>query len=526
MTAMNGRTRDDAPALTVMTSLAVPLVRPASGWPVRECAGCGRSFRMNNLRCESCRAVDRECVTCGKSFRGVRVECPQCRIPTRTCPGCGRTFRSNATRCASCRAVNRECVTCGKQITSTNRECQSCRVARHARDDWSAMVRQYNNTRRARKLAAEVSGPLPFTAYLDVIKSGPCVYCGAIAATVDHILPLSRGGHEILENLAPACQSCNSSKNDRLLTEWRPDRVDHAVAASLLVRAEYERQLSNHVEGNTMTSVINGNAREAAPPASLPPLAMPPVRQVEPALNWPPPGPDESITGIAKNAVDGDKVIRLLTAGVVLTVAAIAAVVSYSHIFALGRAHGQDGVAARLLPLSVDGLIAAASLVMLHAARNRITTRRLSLARIMLGLGVGATVAANVFYGLPFGWLGAVVSAWPAVAFVGSVEMAVKFVRDARAVAAGESPDIDSDGADEDDTEDDSNDDKKDDSDPPLPPPPDPPKPRQAKPSGRAKALAILKRSPALSDDVVAKRAGVSERTVQRARSELAKAEC
>ena len=58
-----------------------------------------------------------------------------------------------------------------------------------------------------------------------------------------------------------------------------------------------------------------------------------------------------------------------------------------------------------------------------------------------LALGVAATVAANVFYGLPFGWLAAVVSAWPATAFIGSVEMAVRFVSDARSVATGEAED-------------------------------------------------------------------------------------
>ena len=49
----------------------------------------------------------------------------------------------------------------------------------------------------------------------------------------------------------------------------------------------------------------------------------------------------------------GDRVIRFATAAVVCAVAAFAAVVSYSHIYGLGRAHGQDGTAARLLPLSV-----------------------------------------------------------------------------------------------------------------------------------------------------------------------------
>jgi hypothetical protein len=41
-------------------------------------------------------------------------------------------------------------------------------------------------------------------------------------------------------------------------------------------------------------------------------------------------------------------VIRFATAAVICAVAAFAAVVSYSHIYGLGRAHGQDGTAARI----------------------------------------------------------------------------------------------------------------------------------------------------------------------------------
>lgn len=135
-----------------------------------------------------------------------------------------------------------------------------------------------------------------------------------------------------------------------------------------------------------------------------------------------------------KRRIDGDMVILVLTAGAVLAVAAIAAVNSYSHIYELGRHHHQDGTAARLLPLSVDGLIAAASLVMLHAARNgRAVPFR---ARLMLGLGVAATIAANVLYGLPYGWLSAVISAWSAVAFIGCVELLVKFIDEARQAAS------------------------------------------------------------------------------------------
>jgi hypothetical protein len=125
--------------------------------------------------------------------------------------------------------------------------------------------------------------------------------------------------------------------------------------------------------------------------------------------------------------VNGDKLIRAGMTAVVVAVAGFAAVVSYSHIYGLGRAHGQDGAAARLLPLSVDGLIVAASLVLLHEARNGRGAP--GLARVMLWLGIAATVGANVASGARFGVLGAVISAWPAVSFIGAVEMAMTLVR-------------------------------------------------------------------------------------------------
>jgi len=50
--------------------------------------------------------------------------------------------------------------------------------------------------------------------------------------------------------------------------------------------------------------------------------------------------------------VSGDRAIRVVTAAVVLAVAAFAAIVSYSHIYDLTHAHGQSGTADRLLPLS------------------------------------------------------------------------------------------------------------------------------------------------------------------------------
>ena len=75
----------------------------------------------------------------------------------------------------------------------------------------------------------------------------------------------------------------------------------------------------------------------------------------------------------------------------------------------------------------MDGLILAASLVLLHEARNGRDAPR--LARLMLWLGIAATIGANIAYGAGYGLLGALISAWPAVAFIGTVEIAMQQVR-------------------------------------------------------------------------------------------------
>src|SRR5215831_11235774 len=122
----------------------------------------------------------------------------------------------------------------------------------------------------------------------------------------------------------------------------------------------------------------------------------------------------------------GDRLARW-TAAAVLLVAAIAAVVSFVHIEHLAVTHGQTPLAAYLLPVSIDGTVVAASLVMLQSARAGIRTPW--LARLMLGLAVTATLAANVAYGWPAGPAWSLLSGWPALAFIGCAEMALGMVR-------------------------------------------------------------------------------------------------
>ena len=63
-----------------------------------------------------------------------------------------------------------------------------------------------------------------------------CVYCGTTAGrlTLDHVIPRSRGGESVWENVVTACAPCNLRKGDRLLEEThmhlaRPPRAPSPV---------------------------------------------------------------------------------------------------------------------------------------------------------------------------------------------------------------------------------------------------------------------------------------------------------
>lgn len=48
-----------------------------------------------------------------------------------------------------------------------------------------------------------------------------CVYCGAEEGlTIDHFLPIGKGGVDSRENMVAACKRCNISKGDYTIHEW------------------------------------------------------------------------------------------------------------------------------------------------------------------------------------------------------------------------------------------------------------------------------------------------------------------
>lgn len=47
-----------------------------------------------------------------------------------------------------------------------------------------------------------------------------CLYCRAEARTLDHVVPVTRGGTNHHTNCVPACKRCNSSKGNKHLGHW------------------------------------------------------------------------------------------------------------------------------------------------------------------------------------------------------------------------------------------------------------------------------------------------------------------
>lgn len=78
---------------------------------------------------------------------------------------------------------------------------------------------------------------------------GGCAYCGAIGVAMqrDCVLAISRGGRYTLDNIAPACGSCNASKCNSEVTGWlRRKRLDER--AFLVRHYEIQRALAARFE--------------------------------------------------------------------------------------------------------------------------------------------------------------------------------------------------------------------------------------------------------------------------------------
>lgn len=76
---------------------------------------------------------------------------------------------------------------------------------------------------RAARQSAPQGDPREIAQREAELREEPCVACGSTNnITIDHILPISRGGAHDVDNLQALCGSCNSSKGAKTMEEWCP----------------------------------------------------------------------------------------------------------------------------------------------------------------------------------------------------------------------------------------------------------------------------------------------------------------
>jgi uncharacterized protein DUF2637 len=121
-----------------------------------------------------------------------------------------------------------------------------------------------------------------------------------------------------------------------------------------------------------------------------------------------------------------DRWIRRTTIACVGLLAVIAGTVSYLHMHLLVELHGQPGWVAALTPLSVDGMIVAASTTLL--AESRSGGRGGLLPWTLLAAGSVASLAANVAVAEPTA-TGRVIAAWPSFSLIAAYELLMRQVR-------------------------------------------------------------------------------------------------
>lgn len=111
-------------------------------------------------------------------------------------------------------------------------------------------------------MTAAVRVPIPRELRVVVLASGPCVYCGAPATTVDHDIPVIRGGANGRDNLVPACWTCNMAKGSMTGLEFLAVLSKRAIRPpiELISAAQLIARIRAH--GNEALRVILTALRE------------------------------------------------------------------------------------------------------------------------------------------------------------------------------------------------------------------------------------------------------------------------
>lgn len=204
--------------------------RPSCEGETRACSKCGiekpwRPPFFMRYRKNGRPHTTAECRECSaRRKREARATVPK---PTYPCSDCGIAFTKNSStqiRCLECREVNKSMRWLYERTwRENNPERQRALYARWIEQNADRLT-HYRRRRRARKVGAEGSHTREDFLRVYEMHGKRCYYCNALVPlaqiTEDHLVPLSRGGGDGIDNIAPACRPCNCRKGDKTESEF------------------------------------------------------------------------------------------------------------------------------------------------------------------------------------------------------------------------------------------------------------------------------------------------------------------
>lgn len=202
---------------------------------LKQCKECESPYEfVAHLRCRKCRS-SRERV---RVYASLGIPVPPLPEKKTACSRCGGSrTRTGYSYCNTCSAsYSRErryelagipepprkqrgvCEKCGSNADFAPRTCQACRAEtrRSYRQARPELIKGYKHKRRA----ASNVGHYTEAEWLAIVErqKGRCACCHGISNLhVDHIVPVSLGGSNLILNIQGLCKSCNSRKGARLL---------------------------------------------------------------------------------------------------------------------------------------------------------------------------------------------------------------------------------------------------------------------------------------------------------------------
>jgi 5-methylcytosine-specific restriction endonuclease McrA len=180
--------------------------RYASGYYHFVCNPCRVEQAKQKRR--SAGIAERPCST----IRGKRKLCMQCRGMKHL-----REFHPSARGLGGVEAYCKECRSIRYKDSERSRRYTAAYRARH-REHHLALHRLHQFKRRHQK-EASADGSVTLEVLQRVYTSEVCSYCCEDVMpkdrTLDHVVPLARGGAHTADNVTMACKRCNSSKRDQ-----------------------------------------------------------------------------------------------------------------------------------------------------------------------------------------------------------------------------------------------------------------------------------------------------------------------